>query len=182
MAAKEIAVKKYVVRSSRGEHSLLETLLRRGSNPAQRLLKVRIMLKSRILLKADVPGDGEGWSGSQIIEAPTKSAAMVYRMRKQLAEDGVAAVRPAPRVPRIFPGGKEGKPIAFACCEPPKGRARWTLRLSENKAEERNCKSLALLWLINGLVILVGNALRSDGSGGDGGLECGADGLAEAVC
>ncbi len=41
--------------------------------------------------------------------------------------------------------------------------------------------SLALLWRINGLVNLIGEALRSDGSTSDGGLECGADGVVEAV-
>jgi hypothetical protein len=40
---------------------------------------------------------------------------------------------------------------------------------------------LALLWQINGLVTLGSEALRSDGSASDGRLECGSDGLAEAV-
>jgi hypothetical protein len=60
MAAKEIAVKKYVVRSIRGERLLLETLIRKGSNLAWRLLA------ARILLKADVPEAGEGWSGAPV--------------------------------------------------------------------------------------------------------------------
>ena len=41
MAAKEIVVKKYVVWLSCGERSLLETLIRKGSSPAHRLLKAR---------------------------------------------------------------------------------------------------------------------------------------------
>ena len=66
---------------------------------------------------------------------------MVYRVRKQLVEDGVEAVlsrkpRATPSVPRIFDGEKEAKLIALACSEPPKGRARWTLRLLENKVVE----------------------------------------------
>ena len=40
---------------------------------------------------------------------------------------------------------------------------------------------LALLWRINRLVTLIDEALRSHGSAGYGGLECGADGLVEAV-
>jgi hypothetical protein len=48
MAAKEISVKKYVVRLSGEERERLEALLRKGKSPAQR------MLKARILLKADV--------------------------------------------------------------------------------------------------------------------------------
>ena len=37
-----------------------------------------------------------------------------------------------PAVARIF-DGKEAKLIALACSKPPKGRARWTLGLLENK-------------------------------------------------
>ncbi len=137
MAAKEIAVKKYVVRLSGDEREQLATLIRKGSNPAQRLLK------TRILLKADAPEAGEGGSDNQIIQALATSASMVYRVRKQLVEDGVAAVlsrkpRATPSVPRIFDGEKEAKLIALACSKPPKGRARWTLRLLENKLVEPN--------------------------------------------
>jgi hypothetical protein len=72
MAAKEIVVRKYVVRLSCGERSLLETLIRKGSSPAHRLL---------ILLKADVFA-GEGCSDNQIIQALATSASMVYRVRQ----------------------------------------------------------------------------------------------------
>ena len=65
MAAKEISVKKYVVRLSSEERERLEALLRKGKSPAQRLLK------ARILLKADVSEAGEGWSDSRIIKART---------------------------------------------------------------------------------------------------------------
>jgi len=137
MAAKEIIVKKYVVRLSCGERSLLETLIRKGSSPAH------CLLKARILLKADVSEAGEGWSDNQIIEALETSASMVYRVRKQLVEEGIEAVlsrkpRAAPAIPKIFDGEKEAKLIALACSEPPKGRARWTLRLLENKVVELN--------------------------------------------
>ena len=71
MAAKEIIVKKYVVRLSDGEREQLATLVRKGSSPAQRLMK------ARILLKADVAEGGEGWSDNQIIEALETSASMV---------------------------------------------------------------------------------------------------------
>src|SRR5437588_11032804 len=65
---------------------------------------------------------------------------MVYRVRKQV-EEGFEAVlsrkqRATPAVARIFDGEKEAKLIALACSKPPKGRARWTLRLLENKVVE----------------------------------------------
>ena len=68
---------------------------------------------------------------------------MVYRVRKQLVEEGFEAVlrskqRATPAVQRIFDGEKEAKLIALACSKPPKGRARWTLRLLEKRSW--NCK------------------------------------------
>src|SRR3979490_145625 len=135
MAAKEISVKKYVVRLSGEERGGVEALLRKGKSPAQRLLK------ARILLKADVSQSGGGWSDSRIVEALDASPSMVYRVRKQLVEEGFEAVwsrkqRATPAVPRIFDGEKEAKLIALACSKPPKGRARWTSRLLENKVME----------------------------------------------
>jgi hypothetical protein len=135
MAAKEISVKKYVVRLSGEERQRLEALLGKGKSPARQLLK------ARILLKADVSEAGEGWSDSRIIEALETSASMVYRVRKQLVEEGFEAVlsrkqRATPAIAPIFDGEKEAKLIALACSKPPKGRARWTLRLLENKVVE----------------------------------------------
>src|SRR5271157_5165684 len=135
MAAKEILVKRYVVKLSGEERRQLEALVRKGKSPARRLLK------ARILLKADVSGAGEGWSDSRIMEALDASPSMVYRVRRQLVEEGLEAVlsrkqRALPAVPPIFDGEKEAKLIALACSKPPKGYARWSLRLLENKVVE----------------------------------------------
>src|SRR3954449_380268 len=137
MAAKEISVKKYVVRLSGEERERLETLIRKGKSPARRVLK------ARILLKADVSEAGKGWSDNRIIEGLETSPSMVYRVRKQLVEEGFEAVlsrkpRAMPAVARIFDGEREAKLIALACSKPPKGRARWTLRLLEEAVVELN--------------------------------------------
>src|SRR5262245_634358 len=105
MAGKEISVKKYVVRLSGEERQQLETLIRKGKGAARRLLR------ARILLKADVSEAGEGWSDSGIIAALDTSASMVYRVRKQLVEEGFEAVlsrkqHKTPAVSRIFDGEK----------------------------------------------------------------------------
>jgi transposase len=135
MATRAKSVKRYVVRLRAEEREQLESLIRKGKSPAQRLLK------ARILLKADISEAGDGWSDSQIIAALETSASMVYRVRKQLVEEGLEAVlsrkqRATPAVPPIFDGEKEAKLIALACSKPPKGRVRWTLRLLENKVVE----------------------------------------------
>jgi hypothetical protein len=128
MAGKDIGVKKYVVRLNAEEREQLQALIRKGKSPAKRLLK------ARILLKADISEASEGWSDSRIVKALDTSASMVYRVRKQLVEEGFEAVlsrkpRMTPPVAAIFDGEKEAKLIALACSKPPKGRARWTLRL-----------------------------------------------------
>ena len=135
MAGKDVAVKKYVVRLSAAEREHLQALIGKGQSPAKRLLK------ARILLKADVSEAGEGWSDSKIIAALETSASMIYRVRKQLVEEGFEAVlrrksRMTPPVAAIFDGEKEARLIALACSKPPKGRARWTLRLLEEKVVE----------------------------------------------
>ena len=135
MATKVPSVKRYVVRLSAEERGQLEAMIRRGKNPAQRLLK------ARILLKADASEDGEGWSDSRIVEALETSLSMVYRVRKQWVEEGLEAVlsRKAPAAPavrRIFDGEKEARLIALACSKPPEGHAGWSLRLLESKVVE----------------------------------------------
>jgi hypothetical protein len=135
MAARDISVKKYVVRLSGEEREQLERLIGKGKSPAGRILK------ARILLKADVSAAGPGWSDSRIIEALETSVSMIYRVRRQLVGEGFEAVlsrkqRATPAVARIFDGEKEAKLIALACSKPPRGRSRWTLRLLENKVVE----------------------------------------------
>ena len=135
MAGRAPSVKKYIVRLSAEEREQLQALIRKGKSSANRLLK------ARILLKADVSEAGEGWSDGRIIEALETSASMVYRVRKQLVEEGFEAVlsrkqRATPAIPPIFDGEKEAKLIALACSKPPKGRARWSLRLLEDKVVE----------------------------------------------
>jgi len=135
MTFKDVAVKKYVVRLSSEEREYLDQLIRKGKSSALKLMK------ARILLKADVGKGGEGWSDSRIIEALGTSPSMLYRVRKQLVEEGFEAVlsrkqRATPAVPKIFDGEKEARLIALACSEPPKGYVRWTLRLLEEKVVE----------------------------------------------
>src|SRR5258708_14157239 len=99
MAAKEISVKRYVVRLSAHEREQLEALIRKGKSPAQRLLK------ARILLKADVSEAGEGWRDSRIITALDTSVSMDYPAPKHLVDEVFEAVlspkqRPTPPTAR----------------------------------------------------------------------------------
>lgn len=130
MTAKQSAVKKYVVKLSAEEREQLDTMIQVGKHAARKLLK------ARILLKADASEAGEGWSDSQIAAALDTSVDTVARTRQLLVEEGFEAAltrKHSPRSarPRIFDGAAEAKLIALACSPPPKGRARWTLKLLE---------------------------------------------------
>ena len=137
MAGKEIAVKKYVVRLTTDERERLETFTRAGKNSAQ------LLTKARILLKADVSEEGEGWSDSAISAALHASIANIGRTRRQLVEEGFEATltrkyNPNSARPRIFDGAAEAKLIALTCSPAPEGFARWSLRLLEEKVVELN--------------------------------------------
>ena len=101
----------------------------------------RLLMKARILLKADVSDAGEGWSDSRIAAALDTSIATVERTRRQLVEEGFEAVlarkynsNSARR--RIFDGAAEAKLIALTLSPAPEGFARWSLRLLEEKVVE----------------------------------------------
>jgi hypothetical protein len=135
VAAKDIAVKRYVVRLSADEREQLNNLIHKGKRSAQ------VVTKARILLKADVSPAGEGWSDSRIAEALDTSIATIQRTRRQLVEEGFGSVltrkynaNSAP--PRIFDGAAEAKLIALTCGPAPAGYAKWTLRLLEEKVVE----------------------------------------------
>jgi hypothetical protein len=85
VAAREISVKKYVVKLTGDERRHLHELIRTGKRSAQ------LLMKARILLKADTSSAGEGWSDSQIVKALETSLATVCRTRQQLVEEGFEA-------------------------------------------------------------------------------------------
>jgi Homeodomain-like domain len=145
MAARAPSVKRYIVRLSAEERQKLEAMIRKGTSPAARLLK------ARVLLKVDVSEAGEGWSDSRIVEALETSVSIVYRVRRRLVEEGLQAVlsrkAPArPSVPRIFDGEKEARLIALAAPNRPRGtragacgcsRARWSSSASSRPPATR---------------------------------------------
>ena len=137
MAGKKIAVKKYVVRLNAEERDQLNDLIHSSKRSAQ------LLTKARILLKADVSDAGEGWSDSAIARALDTSIANIERTRRQLVEEGFAAVlrrkyNPNSAPPRIFDGVAEAKLIALTLSPAPEGYARWSLRLLEEKVVELN--------------------------------------------
>ena len=126
-----MANKKFVVKLSREERERLDKLIRKGKASA------KIILKARILLKADQGEGGEGWS-----DALDTNVTMVARVREKLVTEGLDAVltrkrRETPPIEPIFDGERQAQLIALACSEPPAGHARWTIRLLAEHVVER---------------------------------------------
>jgi len=126
--------KKYPVILAEAEREQLKSLIAAGTAPARKLTH------ARILLKADQSPDGPGWVDEAIAEAVEVSQPTVSRVRKQYVQEGLEAAlnrRPPNRdYRRKLDGEQEARLIALACSEPPKGQARWSLRLLADKLVE----------------------------------------------
>ena len=113
-----MSAKKHIVELDAGERERLNALVSKGRAPA------RMILKARILLKADQGEDGPGWLDAEIVEALDTNLTMVMRTREKLVTEGLDAVltrkkRERPPVEPIFDGEAQAKLIALACSKPP---------------------------------------------------------------
>ncbi len=117
------------------ERKELERLLSRGKADVRRLQH------AQILLKADEADDGPAWSDKRIAEAVEAGTATVERVRRRFVEEGLASVlspyRAGMRVyEKKLDRAQEAHLIAMACSTPPRGQARWTLRLLARRMVE----------------------------------------------
>jgi hypothetical protein len=131
-----MAAKKFIVELDTQDRARLHALISKGKSPA------KVILKARILLKADQGEGGPGWLDAEIVEAFDTNLTMVSRVREKLVTQGLDAVlsrkkRETPPVAPIFDGEAQAKLTALACSAPPEGRARWTIRLLAEHVVER---------------------------------------------
>jgi hypothetical protein len=126
--------KKYVVRLSADERTVLTDLISAGKAAA------RAQTHARLLLKADQGPGGPAWIDADIVAALDTSLRTVERVRAAWVTEGLeAALYPRParaHRPRRLDGEQEAHLIALACGEPPAGKARWTMRLLADRLVE----------------------------------------------
>lgn len=126
--------KKYVVRLSAEERTVLTELVTAGKAAA------RAQTHARILLKADQGPDGPAWIDAEIVAALDIGERTVERVREAWVMEGLeAALYPQParaHRPRRLDGEQEAHLVALACSAPPTGKKRWTLRLLANRLVE----------------------------------------------
>jgi transposase len=112
----------YQVKLSQSERDHLENLVSTGTEKARKLTR------ARILLKADA-----GWADQEIANALDVGRATVGRIRKRYVTEGLDTAlnrkKPRRQYERKIDGAAEAQLIALTCSEPPKGYARWSLRL-----------------------------------------------------
>ena len=119
-------VKKYIVRLSEEERSLLRDIVKKLKGTSQKVQR------ANILLKADV--DGPNWSDAKIAEALSCRTQTIENVRRRLVTEGFDVVlnrkkRETPPRPKILEGKQEAQIIALRLGKPPAGFANWTLRL-----------------------------------------------------
>jgi len=127
--------KKYLVTLTPEERQWLTALLSAGKRSALTLTR------ARILLKADQADGGPAWEDAEIAQALDCGLRTVERVRQRFVERGLEQAlgrkpQDRPSRERKFDGAAEARLIALACSQPPKGRARWTLKLLADKLAE----------------------------------------------
>lgn len=125
--------KKYIVDLTDDERSSLREVVRKLKGTSQ---KVR---RANILLKADACGPG--WTDARIAEAFDCRTKTVENVRQRFVESGFDEAlrgkkRDSPPTAKLLDGEQEAKIIAMRLGTPPKGYAKWTLRLLARKVVE----------------------------------------------
>ena len=119
---------KYLVVLSEEQRQHLEKITSSGK------VSARQMKRAQILLKSDVPVN---WSYERMMEAFDVSAVTIAKVRKTFVEQGLEVAlqrkKPDREYEHALDGEGEAHLIALACSEPPAGRAKWSLRLLQDR-------------------------------------------------
>jgi len=125
--------KRYVVRLTAEERTLLEALVSKGTSSAHKRLHAHILLK--------VDEGGPKWTDERTAEAFDIHTNTVRDVRERFVLESLESAlnrkkQCRPSRERKVDGATEARIIAIACGTPPEGRARWTLRLLANRLVE----------------------------------------------
>ena len=125
-------IQKYEISLSATERKQLTKIVKSGAMPA------RTILRANILLAMDKNGK-KPMTVQEAAIAFNTSSTTVQNVRTSYGEKGLDATlnrkkRDTPPVEAKVTGEVEAHIIALACAEPPKGYAKWTLRLLEDRS------------------------------------------------
>ncbi len=124
----------YTIKLTKPEVEELMAIINKGSHTSQTF---RI---AYILLNCDEGKYSEKVTNEQISKVLKVGMRTIDRVKKKFIDEGFEAVlerRPTTRVyERKMDGDTEAKLITLCCSEPPKGYAKWSLRLLADKMVE----------------------------------------------
>ena len=125
----------YKVTLLQDERENLEAITRKGSHQSQKVIN------ALILLNCDESAlNAQRLRGEDIATALRISMRKIDRVKKRFVEEGLEAAlgnRPSQRVYASKADGEfEAHLVALSCGDPPKGFARWSLRLLADRAVE----------------------------------------------
>lgn len=122
--------KRYRIRLSKKERQQLQEIVQSGED------KARKITRCRILLLAD---EAKGKTSEEISDALDVCLATVHNIRRRYRRGGLEqAINEGARSgqPSKLKGRAAAKITAIACSTPPKGHARWSLRLLADRVVE----------------------------------------------
>ncbi len=124
----------YTVRLTKGEVEELHSIINKGSHTSQTF---RV---AYILLNCDQGRFSHKVTNEQISKVLKVGMRTIDRVKKRFMEEGLEAVlerRPTSRTyERKWDGDVEAKLVTLCCSDPPKGYAKWSLRLLADKMVE----------------------------------------------
>jgi len=128
------------VRLTEEEKKGIDDIFKKGVHSSQKLRRATILLELDNLSHCNITLKYRPTIKSIAAKCGVNETT-VYKVEKQYMEQGLEATltrkkREEPPIKPIITGDIEARIIALACSEPPKGRARWTLRLLETKVVE----------------------------------------------
>jgi len=125
---------KYKVTLTREERDELMSIISKGKHTSQKFRN------AYVLLNCDEGEFAEKATNAEINKILKVGMRTIDRIKKRFVEEGFDAVlerKPTSReYERKADGDLEARLIALSCSEPPKGHARWSLRLLADKLVE----------------------------------------------
>ena len=127
---------KYRVALTKAEQTELMSIIGKGHHSSQ------TFRSAYILLNCDEGKHSQKVTNEQVSQVLKVGMRTIDRVKKRYVEGGLEAVlerKPSSRVyERIVDGDLEAHLIALSCSNPPKGFAKWSLRLLADKMIELN--------------------------------------------
>ena len=125
---------RYTIKLTKNEAEELRSIIDKGSHTSQ------TFRSAYILLNCDEGKHSDKVTNEQISKVLKVGMRTIDRVKKKFVEEGFEGVlerRPAQRIyEKKMDGDTEAKLVTLCCSEPPKGFAKWSLRLLADKMVE----------------------------------------------